>query len=140
MQAFLIEKGSAMEFVGNRTECALLVLLKSWGVHFKKIRDAFANQIVHVYGFSSERKMASLLLRINTGYRLYTKASPTSASTWMNLVTVQPRDTRARRVNINGDGGLLPTFSRPRPPHRVPRRWFSGSARASWMRAAGQCC
>lgn len=75
MQAFLIEKPTTVEFVGNRTECALLMLLRSWGVPFKGLREEWAGSVEHVYGFSSERKMASVLIRINAGFRLYTKVN-----------------------------------------------------------------
>jgi hypothetical protein len=73
LQAFLIEEKGKIDFVGNRTECALLMLLRSWGIGFKDLRDEFAGNIEHVYGFSSERKMASVLISIDSGSRLYVK-------------------------------------------------------------------
>lgn len=37
-KAFLIEHGDLpLEFVGNRTECALLVLTKKWGIDYKRV-------------------------------------------------------------------------------------------------------
>ena len=40
-QAFRIEhEGREPEFVGNRTECALLILLRSWGGSYAKMREA----------------------------------------------------------------------------------------------------
>lgn len=60
--------------MGNRTECALLMLLRTWGVDFKEMREIFADNIEKVYGFSSEAKMASVLVSIDAGHRLYTKA------------------------------------------------------------------
>lgn len=36
-KAFLIEHGDLLEFVGNRTECALLVLARKWGVNYQKV-------------------------------------------------------------------------------------------------------
>lgn len=41
---------------------------------FKEMRDIFASNVERVYGFSSEVKMASALIRIDSGLRLYTKA------------------------------------------------------------------
>lgn len=75
VQAFLILHDNAPpEMVGNRTECALLLLLRTWGVSYKDIRDAHANDLVYVYGFSSDRKMASVLLKHQDGsHRLYCK-------------------------------------------------------------------
>jgi Ca2+-transporting ATPase len=37
-KAFLIEHADLpIEFVGNRTECALLMLTKKWGVDYKQV-------------------------------------------------------------------------------------------------------
>lgn len=39
-KAFLIEHGADLvEFVGNRTECALLMLGRKWGSNYQAIRD-----------------------------------------------------------------------------------------------------
>jgi len=74
-QAFLIEHGKdAVEFVGNRTECALLMLLRGWGVGYEGLRAAHADAVEQLYAFSSERKMASVLLAAPGGHCLYNKA------------------------------------------------------------------
>lgn len=40
VQAFLIEHDNdTVGFVGNRTECALLMLLRSWGVSYEALRE-----------------------------------------------------------------------------------------------------
>jgi hypothetical protein len=36
-KAFLIEHGDLLEFVGNRTECALLVLARKWGINYQAV-------------------------------------------------------------------------------------------------------
>lgn len=66
------EKGT-VDFVGNRTECALLVMARKWGQDYKALRDLHSDKVEEVYGFSSERKMASVLVRTAAGYRLYNK-------------------------------------------------------------------
>lgn len=38
-KAFLIEHGDILEFVGNRTECALLVLARKWGVNYQTVSN-----------------------------------------------------------------------------------------------------
>jgi hypothetical protein len=75
VQAFLIEKEKGSpDMVGNRTECALLLLMRSWGIHYKALRDAHMHDVSYVYGFSSDRKMASVLHRRPDGsHRLYCK-------------------------------------------------------------------
>ena len=75
VQAFLVEtEAGATECVGNRTECALLLMLRRWGHDYKQLRAQHEASVEEVYGFSSERKMASVLTRQeNGGLRLYNK-------------------------------------------------------------------
>ena len=51
-KAFVIDKGPGVpaEFVGNRTECALLVLAGKWGCDYKVVREAHDNKIAEVRG------------------------------------------------------------------------------------------
>lgn len=75
-QAFLIEHdANAVEFMGNRTECALLMLLRAWGLRYEAVRNEHRAEVFQVYNFSSERKMGSVLLRQGDGgaLRLYNK-------------------------------------------------------------------
>jgi hypothetical protein len=37
-------------FVGNRTECALLMLMRSWGEDYHKVREDHQHDIVKVSG------------------------------------------------------------------------------------------
>lgn len=82
MQAFLVDAADhtavshvkSVEFVGNRTECALLLMLRGWGHDYKGIREHHRAAVQKVYTFSSATKMASVL--VSTGddsYRLYVK-------------------------------------------------------------------
>lgn len=64
----------SVEFVGNRTECALLLMLRGWGHDYKGIRDTKRSDIRKVYTFSSATKMASVLVQMGEdSYRLYVK-------------------------------------------------------------------
>lgn len=48
-KAFLIEHSADLvEFVGNRTECALLMLGRKWGADYKTVRDLHQPNIAHV--------------------------------------------------------------------------------------------
>jgi Ca2+-transporting ATPase len=50
-KAFLIEHGADLvEFVGNRTECALLMLSRKWGSSYKALRDTHEKNIEEVRG------------------------------------------------------------------------------------------
>ncbi|KAG2453779.1 hypothetical protein HYH02_001989 [Chlamydomonas schloesseri] len=77
-KAFLVDQESGVtDFVGNRTECALLVMLRKLGLDYKQLREEREADQVKLYGFSSARKMASVLLRERaTGnLRLYNKGA-----------------------------------------------------------------
>lgn len=74
MQAFLILK-ETVGFVGNRTECALLMMLRAWGLDYKAIRDQNASMVQKVWDFDSAKKMASVMIKTQTGFRLFNKAS-----------------------------------------------------------------
>jgi P-type Ca2+ transporter type 2C len=110
MQAFLIENDKEhVDFVGNRTECALLMMLRKWEVSirlavlvyvlsrfllhralcalcsmqhasmlrvqmsYKDLRTKHEPRVANLYGFSSAKKMASVLVRTDNGFRLYNK-------------------------------------------------------------------
>lgn len=96
-KAFLTEDPATgvVGFVGNRTECALLVMVKKWGIDYKHIRDLHTSNVVEVFGFTSERKMASVLIRTASGgYRLYNKG----AADWVLKRCVASVDGTGRRI------------------------------------------
>eukprot|EP00198_Chlamydomonas_reinhardtii_P002721 XP_001692057.1 plasma membrane calcium-transporting ATPase [Chlamydomonas reinhardtii] len=75
-KAFL--ESGVTDFVGNRTECALLVLLRKLGFDYKQLREEREADQIKLYGFSSARKMASVLLRERAAggnLRLYNKGA-----------------------------------------------------------------
>ncbi|KAG2437196.1 hypothetical protein HXX76_005860 [Chlamydomonas incerta] len=76
-KAFLVDKDNVVEFVGNRTECALLVMLRKLGFDYVELREQREADQVKLYGFSSARKMASVLLREpgSGGLRLHNKGA-----------------------------------------------------------------
>lgn len=47
-KAFLIEEEAQTQFVGNRTECALLVLAKKWGADYHAIREQYSDKVEKV--------------------------------------------------------------------------------------------
>ena len=65
-KAFLTppDDNGVVGFVGNRTECALLVMLQAWDIDYATVREEEQqrNAIVQVFGFTSARKMASIIL------------------------------------------------------------------------------
>lgn len=61
-------------FIGNPTECALLVAADKSGKDYQKIRRSFG--VVHVYPFSSETKNMMTVVQQNCLYVAYIKGSP----------------------------------------------------------------
>ncbi|EFN50910.1 hypothetical protein CHLNCDRAFT_59377 [Chlorella variabilis] len=60
-KAFLVEEEEGkVEFVGNRTECALLMMVRAWGLSYSELRELNHTKIV------GEREMREELYRIVT--------------------------------------------------------------------------
>src|SRR5688572_2673722 len=73
--AFLETTPEGMEqYVDNPTECALLSMVSTWGVDWKG-RRAEA-EIVHQFGFTSDRKRMSTLVKAEDGHLLLVKSAP----------------------------------------------------------------
>lgn len=73
-KAFLIEENSQITFVGNRTECALLMLVRNWGQDYHQIRQQYLENMVKVYGFNSAKKMASVIVNAPS-MKIYNKGA-----------------------------------------------------------------
>lgn len=73
--AFLetLEDGG-VEYVGNPTECALLSLVQGWGGDWRSLRSEA--EVVHQFGFTSDRKRMSTVIRQDSGLRLLCKGAP----------------------------------------------------------------
>ncbi|KAG2453047.1 hypothetical protein HYH02_002382 [Chlamydomonas schloesseri] len=76
-KAFIIEKENGkMDFVGNRTECALLLFMnRDLGSNYNDYRHKYEKAVVKLYGFSSAKKMASVLIQLPDRLRLYNKGA-----------------------------------------------------------------
>lgn len=62
------------EFIGNPTECALLIAANKAHSDYKILREKA--EILHVYPFSSETKNMTTVLRCGSEMLVYTKGSP----------------------------------------------------------------
>mmetsp|Transcript_25715 Transcript_25715/g.72045 ORF Transcript_25715/g.72045 Transcript_25715/m.72045 type:complete len:982 (-) Transcript_25715:61-3006(-) len=61
-------------FVGNKTECALLVFSVHCGFDYEEIRKN--TEVAKIYAFSSARKKMSAVLPTASGFRMYCKGAP----------------------------------------------------------------
>lgn len=62
-------------FLGNPTECSLLVSMDKNNINYLNYRNQFGEPVAE-YNFTSARKMMSTAYEKEKGYRLYTKGSP----------------------------------------------------------------
>lgn len=72
--ADLYDDERGINFVGNPTECALLVNARKCGFDYKRIRNQ--TQIYDLYPFSSDAKNMTTVADTEQGITIYTKGSP----------------------------------------------------------------
>jgi magnesium-transporting ATPase (P-type) len=70
--AYIVKKETGNpEFIGAKTECALLILAERLGVDYVRVRqDA---KIKKIYPFSSKKKRMSTIVNAENGYRYFCK-------------------------------------------------------------------
>lgn len=84
LQAFLIvQPGNRVECVGNRTECALLMMLRNWGVDYTALREQHKPDVDKVWLFSSATKMSAASVARPHGLRLYNKVRASLKLEWL---------------------------------------------------------
>jgi Ca2+-transporting ATPase len=66
--------GDNGSFIGNPTECAMLVAAGKYGLDYEKMRHEA--DIAHVFPFSSEEKDMTTIIKEAKGFVAYTKGSP----------------------------------------------------------------
>lgn len=76
-------KDNAIKFLGNPTECALLVAASKSGFDYKEIREK--SKIIFEYPFSSDIKNMTTVAEINGEYSVFTKGSPEKIISMCNI-------------------------------------------------------
>lgn len=64
------------EILGDQTEGSLLVLAKSLGIDIDQIKNG--SELVEDFGFDTQRKLMSVVVKKNDNYQLLTKGAPDS--------------------------------------------------------------
>ncbi len=82
-------ENNSYTFIGNPTECALLVAADKAGKDYLQIRKSFG--IAHVYPFSSETKNMTTIVRSDDGYTVYTKGSPEKILSMCSMADAERR-------------------------------------------------
>ena len=71
--AYLVKKENHTDFIGTKTECALLVLAEKLGVSYDDVRKM--KPVKKLFPFSSKKKRMSSLIRTESSYRLFCKGA-----------------------------------------------------------------
>jgi len=66
-------EGGKIEFIGSKTECALLVLSQKLGYNYSELRKS--NKVIEVFPFSSEKKRMSTIIESENGARVEVKGA-----------------------------------------------------------------
>ncbi len=83
--ADITKKDDKFEFLGNPTECSLLVCADKNNINYLHYRKEFGEPISE-FNFTSARKMMSTAYQTEKGFRLYTKGSPEKVLTICNRI------------------------------------------------------
>lgn len=81
--ADLFEEDGKITFVGNPTECALLVKAEKCGVNYKKMR--LAADVRNLYPFSSDAKNMTCVVQSKDDIIVYSKGSPEKIISLCNI-------------------------------------------------------
>ncbi len=103
-------EGGIWSFIGNPTECSLLVAAHKAGADYQKLRhDA---DVVRVFPFSSQNKDMSTIVRENGKTILYTKGNPEKI---LSLCSDISEEERAKNLELmekfQSDAGRLLAFA-----------------------------
>ncbi len=104
-----LENGT-WSFIGNPTECSLLVAAKKAGVDYQKLRhDA---DVVRVFPFSSQNKDMSTIVREDGNILLYTKGNPEKIlSLCCNISEEEKEKNLALMEQFQSQAGRLLAFA-----------------------------
>jgi len=96
------------ELVGNRTECALLLMLRAWNIEYDKVRQSYEDSVVRLFGFSSARKMSSCIVSLS---RADPKTRPMTNDPGGHMPSDLPLLDTAPAVHINHSSPSSPSSS-----------------------------
>ena len=86
---------NGFSFVGNPTECALLISANKSGYDYNSIREN--TSVDYVYSFSSDTKNMTTVIKTDGGYRIYSKGSPEKI---LSLCNISPEDKKKAEDEI----------------------------------------
>ena len=104
------KEDAGWSFIGNPTECSLLVAAQKAGVDYQKLRHEA--DIVRVFPFSSQNKDMSTIVRENGKTILYTKGNPEKILSLCPDVTDEEREKNLELMaQFQSEAGRLLAFA-----------------------------
>ncbi|KAH7825098.1 P-type ATPase (P-ATPase) Superfamily Protein [Monocercomonoides exilis] len=88
---------TATEYLGNVTECALLLFIHEQGTDYKVIRHN--EKLVQTYPFSSDKKRMTVITDKGDNYRIFTKGASEIVSGLCNKMIVKADGGKAEEIN-----------------------------------------
>ncbi|KAK2944167.1 ion-transporting P-type ATPase [Blattamonas nauphoetae] len=79
-----IEENGIVDYLGNVTECAMLLFIHERGINYKTIRKN--NHLAQTYPFSSERKRMTVIADMGEFYRVFTKGASEVVSSYCTTI------------------------------------------------------
>ena len=97
--------GDKPEFIGNPTECAMLVAAHKSGVAYAEVRGAYEQ--IYRYPFSSETKNMTTVIRQNGAAVAYTKGSPEKIIAMCNMPAEERRAAEEAIAGYQAQAGRV---------------------------------
>lgn len=113
--ANVTEENGVWSFIGNPTECSLLVAAHKAGADYQKLRhDA---DVVRVFPFSSQNKDMSTIVRENGKLMLYVKGNPEKILSLCNDISEEElKKNKELMEDFQGKAGRLLAFAHKELP------------------------
>ncbi|HIU61818.1 MAG TPA: calcium-translocating P-type ATPase, PMCA-type [Candidatus Coproplasma excrementigallinarum] len=108
--------GNTPEFIGNPTECAMLVATHKSGVEYASIREAFKR--IYRYPFSSETKNMTTVIDEDGSAVAYTKGSPEKILAMCDMPEEERRAAEEAIASYQAQAGRVIGFAHRRLEHK----------------------
>lgn len=118
-------EGERAAFIGNPTECALLVAARGAGYDYRAVRTE--NAVLHLFPFSSETKNMTVVAAKGTSITAYTKGSPEKILAMCALTPEKRREAETLIAEFQKQARRVIAFAH----HEIAARTDYGADRAA---------
>lgn len=110
-------KDNIAKFLGNPTECALLVAANKSGFDYKEIREK--SKIIYEYPFSSDTKNMTTAAEINGEYFVFTKGSPEKIISMCNVNESDKKDIEKAIEKFQDEAKRVIAFAHKKVSNKI---------------------